>query len=259
MMKNLFLLLMVGVMVAGFFSCRTPQSLNYLQGNLDTSGLQQLKIPEPVIQKGDLISITVYSDNPKATELYNQPQVSVGPAGGTMPSSGYLVDMKGNIQFQGIGTLQVEGLTKDQLTALLDSKLKDTLLQNPYYNIRFLNYKVTLIGDVNSPGVYSIPNEKVSILEAIALAGDVTFYGVRENVLIIREVEGKREFGRINLTSPDIFSSPYFYLRQNDVVVVDATRRKAIVNDQLTVRYVGLFTSIISTIALIITVYQNSN
>ena len=118
---------------------------------------------------------------------------------------------------------------------------------------------MTLIGDVNSPGVYSIPNERVSILEAIALAGDLTFYGVRENVLVIREVDGKREFGRINLTSPDVFSSPYFYLRQNDVVVVDATKRKAIVNDQLTVRYVGLFTSIISTIALIITVYQNSN
>ena len=255
-MKNRFHLLMVGTIVAGLFSCRTPQSLNYLQGNLDTSGLQQLRIPEPIIQKGDLISITVYSDNPKATELFNQPQVSVGPAGGTMPSSGYLVDTKGNIQFQGIGTLQVEGLTKDQLSALLDSKLKDTLLQNPYYNIRFLNYKITLIGDVNSPGVYSIPNERVSILEAIALAGDLTIYGIRENVLIIREDAGRREFGRINLTSPDIFSSPYFYLRQNDVIVVEASRRKAIVNDQITVRNIGIATSIISTIALVITVLR---
>ncbi len=258
-MKNCFQLLMMVIIVIGMFSCRTQQQLNYVQGNLDTNGLKQLKIPEPVIQKGDLISITVYSDNQKATELYNQPLLSIGPSGGNMPSSGYLVDTKGNIQFQGIGTMYVEGMTKDQLTALLDSKLKDTVLKNPYYNIRFLNYKVTLIGDVNSPGVYSIPNERVSILEAIALAGDLTFYGVRENVLVIREVDGKREFGRINLTSPDVFSSPYFYLRQNDVVVVDATKRKAIVNDQLTVRYVGLFTSIISTIALIITVYQNSN
>jgi polysaccharide export outer membrane protein len=257
MMKSCFQLLMLCIVMIGMFSCRTYQSLNYLQGDLDTSGLQQLKIPEPVIQKGDLISITVYSDNPAATELYNQPQANIGPAGGTMPSSGYLVDTKGNIQFQGIGTMHVEGLTKEQLTAVLDSKLKDTLLQNPYYNIRFLNYKVTLIGDVNSPGVYSIPNERVSILEAIALAGDLTIYGIRENILIIRETAGRREFGRIDLTKPDIFSSPYFYLRQNDVIVVEAHKRKAVVNDQITVRNVGIATSIISTIALIITVARN--
>ena len=236
-------------------SCRTPQNLNYLQGVIDTNGLKQFQVPEPVIQKGDLISIVVYSDNPKATELYNQPLVAVGSTG-TAQSSGYLVDAKGNIKFQGIGTMHVEGLTKDQLSALLDSKLKDTLLTNPYYNIRFLNYKVTVLGDVNAPGVYTIPNERVSILEAIALAGDLTLYGKRENVLIIRESEGVRKFGRIDLTSNDIFSSPYFYLQQNDVIVVEASKKKATAEDQVTTRNIGIATSVVSTIAIVISIFR---
>lgn len=237
------------------FSCRTQQNLNYLQGNLDTTGFRQFQIPEHVIQKGDLISIVVYSDNPRATELYNQPLVSVGTTG-TGQSSGYLVDGKGNIKFQGIGSMHVEGLTKDQLSDVLDTKLKDTLLTNPYYNIRFLNYKVTLLGDVNSPGVYTIPNERVSILEAVALAGDLTLYGKRENVLIIREAEGQRHFGRIDLTRPDIFSSPYFYLQQNDVVVVEASKKKTTASDQVTTRNIGIATSIISTLAIVITLFR---
>lgn len=245
----------MGIVLPGLFSCRTPQNLNYLQGQLDTNGLNKFVLPEAVFQKGDLIRISVYSDNPEASQLYNQPVASnAGSSIGNAP--GYLVDNKGNIQFQGIGTIPVEGLTKDQLTGLLNSHLEDKLLKNPYYDIRLVNYKVTLIGDVNSPGVYSIPNERVSILEAIALAGDMTIYARRENVLIIRENAGSREFGYIDLTKPDIFSSPYFYLKQNDVIVVEASKRKAIVNDQITVRNIGIATSIISTIALVITVLR---
>ena len=241
--------------VVWLFSCKTPVNLNYLQGSLDTSGLRNYKVPEPVIQKGDLISIVVFSDGPKATALFNQALVSVGSEGIAQPA-GYLVDTKGNIQFQGIGILHVDGLTKEQLIVLLDSKLKPDLLTNPYYNIRFLNYKVTLLGEMKNPGVYSIPNERVTILEAIALAGDLTMYGRRENVLVIRERGGIREFGRIDLTKPAIFTSPYFYLNQNDVIVVEATQRKARETDQLTARNISIATSIVSTIAIIISVFR---
>ncbi|HUR12017.1 MAG TPA: polysaccharide biosynthesis/export family protein [Flavitalea sp.] len=240
------------------FSCRTPENLNYLQGTLDTGNPRKFRIPEPIIQKGDLITIVVFSDNPTATQLYNQSLISVGTAtaGSGVQSSGYLVDGKGNIQFQGIGTMHVEGLTKDQLAAMLDSKLKDTLLKNPYYNIRFVNFKVTMLGEFKNPGQYSIPAERVSILEAIAMAGDFTEFGLKDKVLVIREKNDEREINYIDLTRPDLFSSPFFYLQQNDVVIVEASKRKAKVNDQLTPRNIGIATSIVSTIAIIITVFR---
>lgn len=239
-----------------FFSCANTRQLNYLQGSFDTAQLKKLKIPEPVIQKADLISIVVYSDNPAATALYNQPVMNSGISGSSsgQQTPGYLVDKDGNIQFQGLGQLHVEGLSKGQLVTLLDSKLKDKLLSNPYYNIRFVNFKITLLGDVRSPGVYTIPNERITILEAVALAGDLTIYGKRDNVLIIREASGSREFGRIDLTKPDIFNSPYFYLQQNDVVLIEATNKKETAVDQATVRNISIATSIVSTIAIVISI-----
>ena len=250
--------LVVGIsLLTTIFSCGGSRNLNYFQGQPDTTSGRQLNIPEPVIQRGDLVSIVVYSDNPEATAIYNQPQMNTGLSGaGTGTTAGYLVDNRGNIQFQGLGELHVEGLSKLELAALLDSKLRGTLLKNPYYNIRFMNYKVTVLGDVNAPGVYSIPNERVSILEALALAGDLTPFGRRDNVLIIRESSNEREFGRLDLTKPDIFSSPFFYLQQNDVVVVEASRQKTTANDQTTLRNISIATSIVSTLAIIITVFR---
>ena len=137
---------------------------------------------------------------------------------------------------------------------MLDSKLKDTLLTNPYYNIRWINYKVTVLGDVNKPGVYSVPAEKVSILDAIGLAGDLTIYGKRDNIMVIREVDGKRQFGTIDLSNPESITSPYFYLRQNDMVIVHADKRKQTAQDQTTVRNVSIVTSIVSAVGIIISI-----
>lgn len=247
------------------FSCRGSRNLTYFKGPIDTAKLSQIVVPEPIIQKGDLLSIIVYSDNPTATALYNQPIASTSNANSAgnltgaavapqSENSGYLVDYAGNIQFQGLGTLYVEGYTKAKLVELLDSKLKDTLLRNPYYSIRWLNYKITLIGDVAKPGVYSVPSERVSILEAIGLAGDVTIFGKKENIQIIREVNGRREFGTIDLTNPDAMASPYFYLRQNDMVIVHADKRKQSAQDQTTLRNVSIATSLISAVGIIISI-----
>jgi len=247
-------------------SCTNLKKLQYLQEPIDTARLNKMTFIEPVIQKGDLLNIIVYSDNPTATALYNQPIATVSAAGGQggvgsqgagqLSSAGYLVDKAGNIQFQGLGTIHVDGFTKKQLSDTLDVRLKP-FLQNPYYNIRFLNYKVTVIGDVNKPSVYSIPSEQVNILEVLALAGDLTITANRKNVLVIREQNGKRDFGRIDLTNPDLFNSPFYQLKQNDIVYVDLTKQKAAALNEASLRYITFATSILSAVALIITIIRN--
>jgi len=271
---------MLIVIAVVFSSCGNTRQIVLMQGKFDTAKLSKVEIVDPVIQKGDLISIIVYSDNPAATALYNQPLTggSISPAsvsasntntgGGTgstsgaqqsvaSPSSpGYLVDDEGNIQFQGLGVLHIEGLTKAKLKEMLDAKLKDTLLKNPYYTIRFLNYKFTMLGEVTRPGVFNIPGEHISILDALGLAGDLTLYGRRDNVLIIREGGGKREFHRLDLTKPEIMISPYFYLRQGDVVYVEPTRKKIIAEDQATARTITIAATVVSTLAIVYSIFR---
>lgn len=265
-----------------FASCGNTRQLTYMQGKFDTAKMSEIKVPEPLVRKGDLLSIIVYSDNPAATALYNQSLITVsnsssgssgsggssssgsgggsgssaGATGGGSPTTpGYLVDETGNIQFQGLGELHVEGMTKRQLKDLLDSRLKE-YLKNPYYTIRFMNYRFTMVGEVTHPGIFSIPGEHVSLLEAIGLAGDLTFYGRRDNVLIMRENEGKREWARLDLTKPEILASPYYYLQQNDVVYVEANKKKVVANDQVTQRTVTIAATLISTLAILYSIFK---
>jgi len=260
MVKSFFSIVGLLVIVASLSSCGNVKNLQYMQGSFDTTRLNTYSIPDPVVQKGDLIGITVYSDNPIATTIYNQSLVTGAITAGTLlPSSsapGYLVDVEGNIEFQGLGKLHIEGLTKSGITNLLNSKLKDSLLTNPYYNIRFLNYKITIIGDVAKPSVYSVPSEKVNILEALSLAGDLNITARRDNVRIIREENGRRTFGSIDLRQPDIFNNAFYNLHQNDIIYVDFTRQKAASSDLTTVRNITIATSIISTIAIVISVIR---
>lgn len=266
-------------------SCFSTRQMTLMQGSFDTTALSQIKIPEATIRQGDLLSIIVYSDNPEATALFNQSVITVGNGAGASGASssgasglgggnggtgsnagalgagspttpGYQVDEDGNIQFQGLGLLHVQGLTKAQLKDTLDSRLK-TYLKNPYYSIRFLNYRFTMLGEVTHPGIFSIPGEHISMLEAIGLAGDLTLYGRRDNVLVIRENEGKREWARLDLTKPEIMASPYYYLQQNDVVYIEATKKKIAANDQSTTRTVTIAATIISTIAIVISLLRN--
>ncbi len=240
-LKNLLVL----VLLFNFAACINTRPIQYIQGKFDTAQLSKIEIKEPVIQRSDLISIIVFSDNPTATSIYNLANAA----------GGYLVDDRGNIQMQGVGELHVEGLDKKQLTDLLNSKLR-VFLTNPYYTIRFINYKVSLLGEVTREGVYSVPNEKINIFEAIGLAGGLTIYAKRENVMVIRELNGKREFARLDLTSPEVFKSPYYFLQQNDLVVVEQTRTKLSNSDQTTARNISLATSIISTLAFLYTIFR---
>lgn len=246
-------------------SCGDVKNLQYMQGGFDTTKLSRYTLPPIMIQKGDLLSITVFSDNPAATAIYNQSaSTTAAPTTGTgamiqanasTAAGGYLVDDDGNIQFQGLGKLHVQGLTKAGLTDLLNTRLSP-FLQNPYYTIRFLNYKITVIGDVAKPAVYSIPSERINVLEAIGLAGDLNITARRDNIRIIREQDGKRSFGEIDLRKPDIFAHPFYQLQQNDIVYVDFNKTKAAANDAVVVRNIGLATSIISTLAIIVTILK---
>ena len=264
--------------VACFFcsSCGNTRRLIYMQGKFDTAALNKVPIKEPVFQKGDIISIVVYSDNPEATRIFNQsliaaPSAAIIPAesgtssssttsavGGVNPTSGgYLIDENGNIQFQGLGLLHLEGMTRSALRDTLDARLK-SLLIHPYYSIRFLNYRFTMLGEIQRPGIFSIPGERVSLLEALGMAGDMTFYGRRDNILVMRETNGKREWARLDITKPEIIGSPFFYLQSNDVVIVEPNRKKVVANDQVTIRNVGIATTIISTLAILYSIFRNN-
>jgi polysaccharide export outer membrane protein len=270
-------------------SCGNTRHLTYMQGQFDTVKLSKVDIQEPVIQKGDVLSILIYSDNPTATAIFNQAQTgssgsstssSGGAAqqggsasgqspggggasggggtsgGGTSGSGGYLVDEKGNIELQTIGRLHVDSMARSRLRDTLEMMLKN-YLSNPYVTIRFLNYRFTMLGEVLRPGVFSIPGEHVNILEAIGMAGDLSFFGRRDNVLIIRQNNGKREFGRIDLTKPEVMASPYFNLQPNDVVYIEASKKKIAANDQTVTRNVTIAATVVSTIALIIALFRH--
>ena len=145
----------------------------------------------------------------------------------------------GILFFRVLGKLKVEGLTKAALKDTLDARLSP-FLQHPYYSIRFLNYKFTMMGEVTKPGIVSIPGERINMLEAIALGGDLTPYANRDSVFIIRENNNKREFAWMNLTKPEIMASPYFYIQQNDIVIVEPNKKKSVANDIVTARNISL-------------------
>ena len=261
-------------LIFGLSSCGNTRSLIYMQGSFDTARLKQVNAVEPVIRKGDILSIIVYSDNPAATQIYNQSLIAAaasggsaasgGQEGGTTPTGlvgsspstpGYQVDGNGNIMFQGIGLIHVEGLTKANLQDTLNQRLTP-FLTHPYYSVRFLNYKFTMLGEVNHPGLVSIPGEKINLLEAIALAGDLTFFARRDNVLIIRQNNNIREFARLDLTKPDIMISPYFYLQQNDMVIVEPTKKRVAANDVITTRNISIAATIVSTLAIVYSIFR---
>ena len=186
---------------------------------------------QPVIHKNDLLSIHVSSLNNDATLIFNAPNIPItnlaNANGTTVQNVGYLVNEDGEIRFPVLGKLKAEGLTIKELDDhITDSLIIKKLLVDPVVTIRFLNFRVTVLGEVGNPTVITVPNEKISLLEAIGLAGDLTIYGKRENVLLIREEEGKKIVRRIDLNNPATLTSAFYYLKSNDVVYVEPNRNK---------------------------------
>jgi len=226
-----------------FTACTATKEVVYLQqaGNKALfSSTQTTPIPEPIIKIGDLLSITVNSGTPEAAQPFNLPIVpiskgdlsyNIGAGTGVTSSAeglqNYLVDTEGKIVFPVLGKIFVSGMTKMQLSDLIKSRIFPRYIkEEPIILIRFANYKISVLGEVARPNVYSIDNEKVSILEALAQAGDMTIYGQRDNVLLIRENDGKRETIRLDLRNKNLVNSPYYYLQQNDVIYVQPNKPK---------------------------------
>ena len=199
----------------------------------------------------------VGSLSPEASAMFNpyqsmflgtqivQPQANAPTA-----VSGYLVDESGFVTLPLVGKVAVFNLTTKDATDLITSKL-DKFLQQPTVNVRILNYKVSVMGEVARPSVYIVPNEKITLPEAISLAGDLTIYGKRNNILVIRENNGTREFARIDITKREFFNSPYYYLHANDVVYVEPTKGKITSSDR-TVQLAPIVLSGLSLLTLII-------
>jgi polysaccharide biosynthesis/export protein len=241
------------------FSCKVkgPAFNNYLQ-HIDTSGKTVINLPEPRIQKNDLLSIKVYSQSadPRTDIPYNLPEQSVTGSSTTASTSGFLVDENGNIDYPRLGLLHVEGLTKAQLAQQVKEKL-EAVLKSPSVIVRFLNYRITVLGEVRTPGTFSIPTERVTILEALGLAGDITDFGKRDTVKVAREVAGHLQVGYVSLSSNDLFNSPYYRLQQNDVVFVEQSRKRTQQEErQAVAQQVGIAASIVTAIALIVNIIR---
>jgi polysaccharide export outer membrane protein len=212
---------LVLILTAIFFSsCSNTKKSIYFQNLPADTTLQNLvsKNFESKIQKADLLGIMVASLSPENTAIYNAPQNSEGPL------NGYLVDEEGNISFIKLGTLHVEGMTRKELKAKLEHDLAP-YLKETVVSVGFLNRHVTLIGAV-SPQILPMPNDNMTLLDALASGGDIGAKGKNDNVLVIREKDNSKEFKRLNLTDQSIFYSPYFYLQPNDIVYVEPVKER---------------------------------
>jgi len=240
-------------------SCGSQHKMPYyLENAVDTTGREEVKIPELRIQKNDQLSIQVYSlstQPDKSDAIYNLPS-----SGGTSSSTvGFLVDAYGNIEYPRLGTFHAEGLTKQELALQIKKKLTEPieLLKDPTVIIRFLNFKVIMLGQIGREGIVNAPGERLTILEAVGLAGGITDYGKKNRVKIIRESDGKREIGFVDLSSKDLFDSPYFNLMQNDVVLVEPTKQRSKQADQsLVTQRITFALSLITTAAFIYNIFK---
>ncbi|WP_168797586.1 polysaccharide biosynthesis/export family protein [Neolewinella litorea] len=216
-----------------FSSCiQHRELLNFSEGEFPDSVANTP--PLMIIQPDDLLSIQVITPDVETSAPYNlfPSNTNITSSGGSRPLVGYLVDATGKIEFPGIGRMEVAGMTVEELKQKLQTGLSDLLI-NPAIIIRFINFRITVDGEVNTPGSFIMPNERVTVLDATGLASGLTEYANRTNILIIREQNGERQFGRINLRDRDVVNSPYYYLRQNDYIYVEPLpERTATVRDQ---------------------------
>jgi len=209
---------------------------------------------EILIQPNDLLRVDVQSADPTAALPFNQgaSNQNMGQLTGNNIQlfRGYLVDGDGYFDFPLVGRILAEGKTIEALQKEIREELTEYLV-NPVVNARFLNFKVTMLGEVNVPGVISLPNTRITILEALGLAGDLTDYANRTNVLVIREQDGQRVYERIDLQSDEVFSSPYYYLQQNDLIYVEPIRARTATVADPAQRVISYGTALVSVVALI--------
>lgn len=224
MRKHIYSLLLV---LATLVSCSSPSKMVYLNssGSLDSN----VKF-ETTLQPDDQLLIIVSSENPEAASPYNLRtyayQGSTESAIAQERNQAYIVDKEGNIEFPMLGTIKVGGLTRIETTDKIKNLLKNGHISDPIVNVRLLNFKVSVLGEVAKPGMFSISGERVTLIEALALAGDLTIYGKRNSILLIREKNGTKTYEKIDITKTDFINTSNYYLSQNDVIYVEPNKTK---------------------------------
>lgn len=244
-----------------FFSCGSVKQIQYFQDLPDTTKIANLKIPgytPPVINEGDILSISILT-----IDAANSSNVNLANAGAPTQSgvnqsdlSGYPVDKEGYIEMLELGKIKVKGLTIEQAH---DAILQKALLyfKDPIVTIKNKNIKITLLGDISRPGTYNITTEKVTIIDVLGLAGDLTNYGRRDNVLLLRQ-NGDNTLSsiRLNLKSSDVLKSPYYYMQNNDVLYIEPTKSKGIASDQEFSRNLQVMSLVFSTLITLYSIFR---
>lgn len=246
-------------------SCGTPKDVAYLQG-IDDLTAEQLKSMSQayrtVITKDDILSITVTAWDPNVVTPFNPPTYAysiIEEGVATVESSPvlytYSVDYEGNIDFPVLGKVHVQGLTRQELSEKLKKEISG-YVENPLVKVQIVNFKVTLLGEVNRPGTISLRSDRMSIFDALGSVGDLTINADRKNILVIREVNGEQIKGRLDITDPTILASPFFYLKQNDFIYVEPNdaKKKNARYSQAQQYSITVFSSILSAISVITTV-----
>ncbi len=239
MLKKLKYLLPVAGLLLMTVSCRQQREVAYVKDAVRDSSMVLKGEFTKGIQANDILYIYVESQTTQATVPFNQETNKVAVHDGAVMNpgtgavQGYLVNQDGDITFPVLGKIKVLGLTHQELARVIEQRLKDEgHVLDPVVTVKLMNFKVCVLGDVTRPGQLVVQGERLTIFEALSMVGDLTIYGQRENVTVIREENGHRIIGTLDLTSEEVFNSPYYYLHQNDVVYVEPSKRKKVNADR---------------------------
>ena len=264
-MKNFLLVkkLIPLLLVLFVFSCKPREELVYYQNIDGLASSDKRNSYEIKIQPDDMLMIIVSAEDPESALPFNLTAASIPtPSGpntflrGQESLQNYLVDAAGSIDFPVLGKLQVGGTSRSELMQLLESKISK-YIKSPIINIRLMNFKVSVQGEVTNPGTFAINSDRVTLIEAISMAKDLTIYGKRDNILVIREVNGVKSYNRVDLTKADFINSPYYYLAQNDVVYVEPNKVR--INGAAVGSNTGVIISVTSLVITLITLIVTAN
>lgn len=247
-----------------YASCATKKNVAYFQDFKDTTARTSVVLPaytNPVIHPDDILNITIQTLDKDVNLLFANPTSFTQPssagalnvAGQQVATPGYLVDANGEIELPFTGKIKVQGLTTIQAKEVIRNEVGKTV-KDPLVNLKFANFKITVLGEVARPGTYIMPNEKVTVLDALGLAGDLTIYGRRDNILLMRDsLNSEKNMMHLDLNSKNVISSPYYYLHSNDVVYVEPNKNKVESTDVNRTRNITIYASALSVLIVLLT------
>ena len=253
---NSYKKIVLSLLVLGFFSCASRKEVVYFQNIDSLAAPEKASSYEIKIQPDDLLMIIVSAEDSESAMPFNLTTVSMAGSNNMLAGRGvetlqsYLVDASGSIDFPILGKLKVSGLSRSEVLTLFKNKI-GVYIKNPIINLRIMNFKVSIQGEVTSPGTYPVASERITMIEALSMARDLTIYGKRENILVIREIDGIKSYNRVDITKADFINSPFYYLAQNDVIYVEPTKTK--INGAKVGPNTGVIISVTSLLITLIT------